>query len=339
MLNNLKKFLRNIIFISTAFSSQLSAQFLFTPFQNESSFNGEWNLEEEIPNYIAAYFRERYKSNVLSSTAFISLANKYDSAEKNFNDLSYYSKVADEIGFNYLVLGTIQNFDVGRFSAGETNIAGYEAYSCNIELSIQIYDLLTNAAAFAGKVESSVSNKGVGLNLFGLPSDEKKQYFALNKIRFGSEEFHKTIVGEAMLQLCDNLTSDIEAKSRELLHPKKQNKSLKNYQDESLSGIKLDFVQIKGQILTYDEETGEAFVNIGSSSKINVGDELLIYSEADSLFDSSTKEFLGFQDKYVTSLQIIEIRGEKLCLALVRNNKDKVEKGMQVRKLIFHQLN
>ena len=316
-MKGLKKFLRSITFISLLITETGYSQFLFTPFENESSYKGTWNLSQEIPNYIAAYLREFYKVNVLSSTAFLSLVEKNNINETEAHDFQAITSIANEIDFGYFVTGKVNDFDIARFSAGESNIAGYEAYSCEISISLQIFDLSKNTIAFAGNVESSVSNKGLGLNLFGGSSDEKKQYLALNKIRFGSEEFNKTIVGETMLILCEDLALDIKSSKKEILFPKRESKKQIELEDKTLDEFQLK-IEIKiGQLLTYDESSGEAFINLGFSSNINVGDELSIYAQADSLFDPITQEFLGLSDKSISTLEIVEIRDEKLSLAVV----------------------
>ena len=334
-MKSIRKFLRNITFISLIITETGYSQFLFTPFENESSYKGTWNLSQEIPNYIAAYLREFYKVNVLSSTAFLSLVEKNNINETEAHDFQAITSIANEIDFGYFVTGKVNDFDIARFSAGESNIAGYEAYSCEISISLQIFDLSMNTIAFAGNVESSVSNKGLGLNLFGGSSDEKKQYLALNKIRFGSEEFNKTIVGETMLILCEDLALDIKSSKKEILFPKRESKKQIELEDKTLDEFQLKIEIKKGQLLTYDESSGEAFINLGFSSNINVGDELSIYAQADSLFDPITQEFLGLSDKSISTLEIVEIRDEKLSLAVVKNNREQVRKGMEVRKLVL----
>ena len=333
-LKSLEKFLRSIIFISLLLTSSIHSQFLFIPFENESSFKGTWNLPQEVPNYIAAYLREFHKVNVLSSTAFLSLAEKKNIDESNVLDFQTFFTVASDINFKYIFTGKIVDFGVSRFSAGETNIAGFEAYSCGIEVSLQIYDILNNTTVYAGNIESSLNNRGFGLNLFGVPSDEKKQYLALNQIQFGSEEFNKTIVGETMFLFCQDLAADIKSSNKNLLNPRKEVETKVAVVDSALNQISLNFEIVKGQILTYDEQSSLAFLNIGSSSKIQIGDELSVFAAADSLFDPATKEFIGLSDKNISEVQIVEIRGEKLSLAVVRYNREQVKKGMEVRRLV-----
>lgn len=327
-----KKFLVSIIFTSLLSAGTTYSQMLFTPFENESSFKGSWNLSMEVPNYIAAYFREFYKINVLSSSAFLSLAEKYKIDESNLRDIQSYSLIANEMKYPYLVVGKIIEFNVSRFGAGESNIAGYEAYNCNISITIQIHNILSSSTVYTGTTEVSISNKGLGLNLFGAQSDDKKQYLALNTIKFGSEEFNKTIVGETILQLCTDLAADIKFKNNELLYPKKENKNLIQAVDKSLDEIHINVETMKGQLLTYDGETGEAFINLGASNNLRAGDELTIYAPGDSLYDPITNQFLGLSDKIISSLIIKEIRGEKLSLGVVKTNHEAVKKGMEIRE-------
>lgn len=334
-LKNLKNYLRNIICISLFLTADICPQLVFTPFENESSFKGVWNLSIEIPNYIAAYLREFYKVNVLSSKAFLSLAEKREINTSLPIDVQSASVIVTETGFLYLVTGKINDFGVSRFSAGESNIAGYEAYRCDVEISIRIFDINTNSNILAQNFEKSITNKGLAFNLFGAASDDKKQFLALDKIIFGSEEFHKTIVGEAMFQLCNDLAAEIKEVNKEILYPKKDAKLSITIQDNSLDNVKLKTEIIKGQILTYDSTSGEAFINVGSFHGLNKGAILNVYAPADSLFDPNSNEFIGVGDRVISTLEIIEVRGEKLSLALISENRDKVKKGFEVRKMIL----
>lgn len=330
----LKSCLKIIFFISLFFITEIKAQFLFTPFENNTNFKGAWNLEYEFSNYIAAYFREIEESRVLSASAFSSFAND---KEENFNknDLEFISKIASEFNFDFIVTGKILEFSVSRFTAGDPTLAGYEAYACKIISNVNIYSLEKSEFLFNNKIEFEVTSKGLGLTLFGRPTDEREQFFGLNTISFGSEEFGKTIVGETMIGFCDLLLTEIKSTSKEIFQIKKTSKIKTETADPTLDDIKLNTEIIKGKLLTYDETTGEAFINLGSSNNIKVGDELGIYAESDSLFDPTTNEFIGLSDKKISKLEIIELRGEKLSLALIKENREQVTSGMEIRKLII----
>ncbi len=327
---SLKNCLRNIICISILFSASVDAQILFTPFKNNADYKGKWDLSIEVPNYIAAYFREFHSQQVLSSTTYSSLAEKYGPA---LTDIEFISEIGKEKGFKYAVLGTINEFKIARFTAGDPLLAGYEAYTCEIEASFKIYNLQTNGLEYTGTIKSDLGDKGVGLNLLGKPSDEKKQFYSLDNMKFGGEEFSKTIVGETMMNFCENLSEDILKTSKTILKPNRN--IITEIADKSLDDITLNAEVMKGTILVYDSSTGEAFLNLGSLNKLKIGEELSVYSPADSLFDPTTNEFLGVSDKKISTLEIIEIRGEKLSLAIVKENRDDVQKGMEVRKTVI----
>ncbi len=337
MLKILKSYLKNIICISILLSSAANAQILFTPFQNEASYKGAWDLNTSVPNYIAAYLRKFDDAKVLSSTAYLSLAEKEKSKSSVYADLQFASEIADENGFNFIVMGTIKKFEISRFSAGDLATAGYEAYSCNIETNIKIYNIKTNNVDFSDRINGEASSKGVGLNLLGKPSDEKEEFYSLNRIPFGSEEFNKTLVGQAMFNLCQSLSKEVKRASADILKRNKKDSLtiISVIPDTSLDDISLNTEIKKGQIVTYDKSTGEAFVNLGSNNNLKVGEELSVYAKADSLFDPKTHEFLGLSDQKISTLEIIEIRGIKLSLAVVKSNRDKIETGMEVRKLVL----
>lgn len=330
----LKSFLKIILFINLLFITETKGQFLFVPFENNTNFKGAWNLNNDFPNYIAAYFREFEESRVLSASAFYSFAKD---REENFNinDLEFISQIAKDFEFQFIITGKIIEFSVSRFTAGDPTLAGYEAYACKIIAFINIYSLEKNEFVFNNKIESDVTSKSLGITLFGKPTEEKEQFFGLNTISFGGEEFAKTIVGETMEGFCDLLLTEIKIKDKEIFRNKKNPKIKPEPADVSLDDIKLNTEIIKGLILTYDEITGEAFINLGSGNNIKTGDELGIYTEADSLFDPTTNEFLGLSDSKISFLEIIEVRGNKLSLALIRENREKVKTGMEIRKLII----
>jgi hypothetical protein len=336
MLKNLKSYLRNILCISLLLSELTFGQIIFTPFKDNSSYTGAWNLSQAVPNYIAAYMREFHNSQVLSSTAFVSLVEKYSLKNSNYSDLEFLSEIADDYGFRYAASGRVEAFNISRFTAGEPLIAGYEAYSCNIEVFIQIYNLELNTLIYSGNLKGEINDRGLGLSLLGKPTEGKEQFFSLDKIKFGSEEFNITIVGEAMFQLCQMLSEELQTSTRGFIDiPPGERKIIDELADKSLDDINLNTEIKKGEILIYDPDTGEAFINLGSANGLRIGEELSIYTLADSLFDPSSDEFLGLSDKKISELEIIEVRGEKLSLAVVKRNRDKVDVGMEIRKLIL----
>ncbi len=329
---------KSIIFISLLLFSNIQAQIVFVPFKNESSFTGKWNLSEDIPNFLAAYIRDMNKAEVLSSTGFISLLDEDMRSYPVYSDIEFLDNLLEEWNYNYVMIGTINSFGISRFNAGELMVGGYEHYSCSITISVKLYNKTTNNIVFSDKVESSVTRNTLGLTLLGKPTDDKEQFYGIDKIKFGSEEFSKTIVNEALLLLADELCNKIQSVDKSVFNNPEINVEKKlEVLDKTLNDITIKTDIVKGELLTYDSETGEAFISLGSSHNIKIGEEFGIYSETDSLFDSKTNEFLGVGETKVSQLEIVEVRGEKFSLAVVKQNRDKVAKGMIVKKIFVKQ--
>ncbi len=333
MLKNLRRSLRNIFFISIFSLSGINAQIIFIPFENESSYQGAWNLSVEVPNYLAAYLRELHGIHVLSSSAATKLAQDRGFNVKVIPDFEAIQFIASEYNFRYALFGRIDKFNISRFLAGEPTLAGYEAYACHIEGTVQLFDIDKNEFIYTKSINEEVNDRGIGLTLLGKPTEEKEQFYGLDAMRFGGEEFNKTLVGLTMLNFAENLSADITRFDRNILKEDLDIKVKRIPADNALDDFHLNTEIKKGIILIYDISTGEAFINLGSFDEMKPGEEIGIYAEGDSLFDPVSNEFLGVSDKKISEMEIIEVRGERLSLAVVKRNREIVEKGMEVRKL------
>jgi hypothetical protein len=60
---------------------------------------------------------------------------------------------------------------------------------------------------------------------------------------------------------------------------------------------------------------------------------LSVYAVGDSLFDPRTNTFIGVSDKKVGEIEIVEIRGERFSLGIIRSQIEEIKKGYQVRRI------
>lgn len=313
--------LLNIFFINLVLINIVFAQIGIFPFKDESSYKGTWKLSYDVPNLIAEYLRTKYDILVLSP--YLIEKEFYHNSDKyvNLNDFLSQKNI------NYLIEGKIKSFNISRLIAGEPLIAQYETYTNSVEIEIQFTDLLTNKIVFIERIEQKSSDLGVGVTLFGRESEARREFYSLDKIKFGSNDFFKTLVGKNLLKFCDKLSEKIE-KSTPLLIQKKEFKI-----DSSASEIKLKKTLIKGEILFVDESTREVFINLGKKDNISVGSILPVYSVVDSVFDPKTNEFLGLVEKKIGEIEILEIRGERFSLGIIKNETERIVKGNQVREV------
>ncbi|MBU2447412.1 MAG: hypothetical protein KJ666_17815 [Bacteroidetes bacterium] len=322
-----RKKLQNIFCISlsllTLFSVSAFSQIAFSKFENNSSYEGNWELAYDVPNFISSYVRESFE--------LISLSPKnleYEITHSKSDSLTILEFI-NQLGFKYFVTGKISKFSISRFTAGEPKLAGYETYSNDISLTLNILDLSSNKIIFSEIFSNEISDLGVGVTIFGRESASKREFYNLDNIRFGSSEFVQTLVGKNMIVICESFTEKAKSVFSDLKQTKVQ--IPKNNTEDSPS----PFVRkiIKGEILLIDHENKEVFINLGSSDNLSVGTVLSVYAIGDSLFDPQTNIFLGIADRKVGEIEIVEIRGERFSLGIIRSETEEVKKGNQVRKI------
>lgn len=314
---NLKQKLLNILFISLLSVTSTNAQIAFLSFRDNSTYRGTWNLSYDLPDFIADYFREKYKVIVLSPSLTENLF------EQNKN--AHINEILISMNIDYLIKGTITEFSINRLIAGEPKVAQYETYSNNIEIEFEVTNLKENKIIFFDKIEQKSSDLGVGVTIFGRETDTKKEFSQLDKIKFGSDEFLKTLVGRNLIKLCDKFSSKLESKI--------SLQSSIQLKDTLQSNIKSKLKRkvLYGEILFVDDDTKEVFVNLGKKENLQVGMILPVYAEGDSIYDKSTGEFIGMTDKKIGEIEIIEVRGERFSLGIIRDEKQKISKGHKIR--------
>ncbi|MCX8057715.1 MAG: hypothetical protein N3F03_08925 [Ignavibacteria bacterium] len=316
---NFKKKLLSIFFINILIPVSLFSQIAFLSFENKSSYKGNWNLSYDLPDFISDYLREKYTSIILSPSTTENLI-------KENSEISYQEFLTNK-GIKYLIEGIILNFSINRSIAGEPKVAQYESYSNNIEVEFKITDLRTNKIIFQQSLEQKTSDLGVGLTIFGRETETKKEFEQLEKIKFGSDEFLKTLVGKNLLKLCEKFSSKVET----IIELQQNFNQTEKKLDTTNSKLKRKI--LTGEILFVDDDTKEVFVNLGKKENLQVGMILPVFASGDSIFDKTTGEFLGVTDKKIGEIEIIEVRGDRFSLGIIKNEKEKISKGNKVRKV------
>lgn len=243
------------------------------------------------------------------------LPESYTSGKSSFNkyDFEDWQSVLP-IPCDVVVYGIVDKFDLTRYNVAEPTLAGYEYYSFTAELRLIILNFKLKTVSQQLDVRTGISRNNVGINLFGKTTEDRKKFFGLDKLIFGSERFMESIVGEGMRDVYRQFEEHYQ---REVLRltPGENTKTIPS---------------LTGSILTYDANSGDCFVNIISDG-LKSGDQLFVYTAGDSLFDSATGEFLGLSEKRVAELKVMEIRNAKLLFAQVISGNDAIKPGMLVK--------
>lgn len=320
------------------FSSDSSL--VIVPFRDRSGFSGRWNIAMDVPRFLTAYVKERFRAGVIGpqSVAAFAAENGIDSAR--MHDGFFLRSAAEEFRTRYILDATVDEFSVSRFMVSEVQLAGYEAFSATVKLTYTIYDAarfgMTGAppVVYEGEAEGTVKDRALGLTLFGKRTDRMTQFFSLDELAFGSEQFNRTILGEAMFQCADELSKRLERAVPELVSRTVvlSGAVVIDSTDADSTAIVLKRRFVTGEVVIVDGD--EVFLNVGTLDSVGPGDVLTVYIPGKELRDPATGELLGTADEKVGEVQIVQVRAERLSLAAILDGKGKIAPKQKVRKVI-----
>jgi hypothetical protein len=199
--------------------------------------------------------------SIISASTFLSYLPEKDRDPAAFSDVEYIHKMQLDTSFKYIVLGKISEFSIQKFNAGGIGLGGYERYAVSIEIDINVFPLSGYGSSFSDEVKAEMSRNSLGLTLFGKPTPTANSTSDENLIKFGSEEFSKTLPGEKpWCSWRKNFVDVLKANKTDLTPSEKlMTKKEKTAADTSLNDITISTEIIKGTLLLYDETTGETF--------------------------------------------------------------------------------
>lgn len=318
---------RFIIFISLSLISPASGQIIFCPFENLSDFEGKWNLAFDIPDYFSKLGRQRNDTLVISATTFSSRIGSRQFGRHQL-DIGEIIDGARLFSAERAISAKIVSFRVDRSVVGEPTLAGYENYTFSMELVYRVIDVRTQSILVSEVIDVSRSRNTLGITLFGKPTENKREFFGLDKLTVGSEEFGKTLIAEGLNEAAEKLFQSEDYLKMALIEPVPR-----SGMPAGVGPRDSAFKTVAGTIILADENTLEIFVNLGKKDGIIAGDKLTVFKSGDSLYDPATNENLGARDVKVGVIIITEVRGDRLCVGTVTASEQRIEKGMTVKKL------
>ena len=269
------------------------------PFHSRSSFPSDiWDLEQEMAAMLSARMAGHSEWHVVPFPAVAEVVGGSSS-----RDPTWLAKAGRVLQADALVLGTVEKYDVGRFSVGDPLLGGYKSYTGTAHLALRV--LRVSDGEDLGMVDSrqEVVDRGMGLDLFGRPRDQDLQFTGLRSIDFGTEEFEAIPVGKATVQALDDLVEQLVV----LLRP----------DQPQLEGITPEILSVHGS---------EVFINLGSQNGIYPGCRFEVFA--------GPTRAIGNQLDGRKRLAVIEVEvvvAARLSRVSVIETKDTIEPGDTLR--------
>lgn len=296
--------------------------FIFLPFDDKSDFEGKWNPGFDVPRFLSVYVKEKYRIPCISPVIVRNFLEERRLLARSKDDVKFWMELYKFFHLRYLVVGVVEQFDVSRFTTGQPLVGGYEAFKGEVKVNYFIYDLdrtSSSASPFWIKKGESVgehADRSLAFTLFGKPSDRTVEFRDLDKIRFGSEDFNRTVIGQAHFQLGENFSLELENTLPSIkLWAATTPDSLLAYA-QGLDSISLAFEPrlLVGSVVFREEHT--VFINLGSDDGVRVGARVNVYTTDQAKENPADR---------IGELQIDEVRGPHLSSAQIISGQKEIK--------------
>jgi hypothetical protein len=289
--------------------------FIFLPFKNSSDFQGKWQLHTDVPRFMSAYASVRFGVRTVSPIVVLNYLQERNIDDAQAGDIRLWKGLYEKFGLRFIVSGEILDFDVSRFITGDPQIAGYEAFKGEVRTSYRVFDLkrmgVDALEVGQGEASGEFSDRSLVLTLFGKPTQRTVEYRDLDKIPFGSEDFNRTVIGQACLQMCEHFSLGIEVQLP-MLRSKSAGtldtaKVLSQFKDTS--GIVLTSLGVEGLVVFV--ESDDVFINLGKADGVQKGMTATVISQKDP-------------NKKVCEIEVVDVRSDHFSLARISGEKREI---------------
>lgn len=311
--------------IGVAGSAQsLTRGVVFLPFENRSDFEGAWHVDQEVPRYLGAYLKSVHGLSVISSAVAGTYREDLEPMPA-WGDVKFWRKLRQRFGVRYLVHGGVERFDVSRFVTGQPAVGGYEAFKGEASVSYEVVDLdrLEHTGEILvvarGQVNGEFADRSLAWTLLGKPTQRTTEFRDLNTIRFGSEEFTRTVIGQACLEVARQFSGDLLERIPGLASHRSMGEG-----DEGIpDSLRITFRQrmVEGKIVFLEGQ--DAFVDLGSDDGIREGATLPVLGGSDR------------EVREVGTLRVVQIRGPHLSLTRIVTGADSIKTSHMVRHRVI----
>ncbi|MFC1683013.1 hypothetical protein ACFL0G_02230 [Candidatus Zixiibacteriota bacterium] len=275
------------------------------PFEDNSGFKGHWDLGAGIPLMLAARLNqiEGYSVAVEDSCAILL---EPCPEEPGPGDLT---AMFDTLRVGYVICGTVEEYGIGRFGIASPAVGGYQSYRAKAEVDFSLWERDAVAPRFEGRAIGELKQRGLGLTLWGKPSEQMEEFEILDQLAFGSEDFMNSIAGKAV----DSLMTDLVNQIVSALPPRN------------------DLSSEIGQAVVLTVEDEQIYLNRGLDDGIKVGDEFDVYTQGEELRDPESGQLLGHSDRRVGRIRVSFIKAAHLSRCEVIEGSGNIAVGDMVR--------
>jgi hypothetical protein len=311
------------------------ARIVVLPFDDKVELREAWDLSVEVPRWFSASIDTiggaKPVFGVVSFDSVTAFIDQNGWKRTEYLEPGRLQAIAGHFDARLVVTGTVERFKVikraitgdaalgGTHSISEVAVggggvpvtAGLQAYTADVRLGLTIHS--GNSGKQVHYQGVAVDERDGGLKVWLPVSTENDElnYYYMSKHPFGSEYFHRNVLGAVMKQCSREVREAVEG---ELESPRGASSRGKEF--------------LEGKIL--DRAGGDVYINLGSDDNLYLGEELEVLRPERPVV-SEAGDTLGWVEVPVATLRVRSIKAGHFARATLVSDPGSIEVGWTVR--------
>jgi hypothetical protein len=259
-------------------------------FEDLAGFQGSWTLARDVPEFLGRYLDGEDAFDVVPPQRVVEIQAHPRLSGLEGRDLAVAAgRLLDA---DIVIRGVVETFGMRRVTAGDPNLAGYKSYHSRVHIEdVEVIRVATEQVLGTVEASRDSTETPLGLDLFGRPRRQDREFRELFHLDFGSERFYELPLGMAADAVFEELRTEIAA--------------------VLIDRPAIDLTSDNAVVLAVDEDG--VYLGIGVDDNVEYGDLLPLYRD-------------GLR---VALVKVSEVIGPHLSKATIVDG-DKVETGSRI---------
>ena len=283
----------------------LKQRVLLLPFRDLTDHKGPWAIQTEFARGLGDSLRTYDFLHVIPVDAVVQ--HLTDDELEGQCGKARAIQLARLAGADISVMAEIEELTMKRQRV-TVPLGGYRSYRGISTVTVYLINEVDGRSIGEAHADAGVDSKRTGIVNPAVHVPLERQFDLMGESRWGSEQFHSTLIGQAVSQSLQ----DLAVQTSELIRPTPE---------FSISDPQI--VEIDGTV---------AYINVGSEEDVKNGDKFGVYDRGRELKDPQTGTVLGIGlPSRVGVVQIEQVLNAHLSLVRVLDGTERVKKGFSIR--------
>ncbi len=267
-------------------------------FEDRAGFQGEWDLATDVPVLLGRYLAEEARLSIVPKERVVAVLQNKELRDQT--GVSRAVRAGRLLEADLVISGIVEQFGVRRTTAGDPNLAGFKSYKSVVNIAeIELIRVATEEVVETFDVFRDSTERPLGLDLFGRPRQQDRDFRELFKVEFASERFFELPFG----QLVDVAFKELSAEVVRTI----------------IERPPIDLSSPKAVVLAVEES--EVYLGVGTEDHVEHGDFLPLYKEGER----------------VALVEVNQIIGSHLCKARIVEKVADIETGLRIGQRLSRQ--